>query len=222
VEEAFQRLIAEGVLCIAAAGNDGGFYDMLYPAALPGVVSVGAVDNGKVRADFSDVGPTLNVVAQGVSILSTLPTGSQRRAATSVSNGTVLPSAMITATALGEVTGEWVYCAYGAAGDFPPETCGRIAVMSRGMSITFSDKVRNARAAGAIGAVIFNNTLTTISTWTLIASICDGEVCQDNPSDLEYGWPVVVAMSNADSANLRRTRSSRPSRFPPISTTTEP
>ena len=204
VEEAFQRLIADGVLCIAAAGNDGGFYDMLYPAALPGVVSVGAVDNDKVRADFSDIGPTLNVVAPGVSILSTLPTRSIKRGVTTIGDGTVLPSALITGTRLGDVTGEWVSCGYGAAGDFPPETRGRIAVMSRGMSITFSDKVRNARAAGAIGAVIFNNNLTTITTWTLITSICDADNtnCIDNPSDVAYDWPVVVSLSNADGLNL--------------------
>ncbi len=204
-EEAFQRLIGEGVLCIAASGNEGGFFGMLYPAALPGVVSVGAVDNNKVLADFSNSGPTLNVVAPGVAILSTLPTASVRRAATSVADGAVLPSAMITGTALGDVTGEWVDCAYGGAGDFPPETRGRIAVMSRGMGLTFSEKVRNARAAGAIGAVIINNTLTTISTWTLITSICEGQDCQDNPSDLAYPWPVVVTMSNADGARLLAT-----------------
>lgn len=209
-EEAFQRLIAEGVLCIAAAGNDGGFYDILYPAALPGVVSVGAIDNNRVRADFSNVGPTLNVVAPGVSILSTLPTASVRRAATNLTDGTVVPSAVITGGAFGDITGEWVYCAYGAAGDFPPETRGRIAVISRGMSITFSEKVRNARAAGAIGAVIINNTLSNITTWTLITSICEGLVCHDNPDDLAYGWPIVVTMSNADGTHLMESAKGQP------------
>jgi len=206
-EEAFQRLIGEGVLCIAASGNEGGFFGMLYPAVLPGVVSVGAIDNDKVRADFSNTGPTLNVVAPGVSILSTLPTGSVRRADTGLANGTVLPSAMIMGSPLGQVTGEWVYCAYGAVGDFPPETSGHIAVISRGMAITFSEKVRNARAAGAIGAVIINNALTSISTWTLITSICNalGQACHENPADLAYDWPVVVTMSNPDGAKLMAT-----------------
>jgi subtilisin family serine protease len=201
-EEAFQRLIGEGVLCIAASGNDGGLLDMLYPAALPGVVSVGAVDNNKVIAEFSTPGPTLNVVAPGVSVLSTLPTASIRRALTNLANGTTLPSAMITGTALGEVTGEWVYCAYGAAGDFPPETRGRIAIISRGMSLSFSEKVRNARDAGAIGAVIVNNVLGNISTWTLINPVCDQQSCHGDPSDLAYPWPVVVTMSTADGAKL--------------------
>jgi subtilisin family serine protease len=200
--EAFARLISEGVLCIAAAGNDGGHFDMLYPAALPGVVSVGAVDNDRVVADFSNTGPTLNVVAPGVSVLSTLPTASIRRAATNLANGTVLTSAMITGTALGEVTGEWVSCAYGAAGDFPPETRGRIAVISRGMSLSFSEKVRNARAAGAIGAVIVNNSPTSISTWTLINPVCDQQDCHGDPDDLAYPWPVVVTMTTADGAKL--------------------
>jgi subtilisin family serine protease len=203
-EEAFQRLSREGVLCIAASGNDGGFYGMLYPAAFPDVVSVGATDNDKVRADFSNTGPTLNVVAPGVSILSTLPTGSVRRADTDLANGTVLSSALLNGSPLGQITGEWVYGGYGAVGDFPPETSGRIAVISRGMGITFSEKVRNARAAGAIGAVIFNNAPTAIFTWTLITTICDplGQLCHENPSDLAYAWPVVVSISNADGAKL--------------------
>ena len=210
VIEAFQRLNAEGVLCIAAAGNEGGFYDMLYPAALPDVVSVGAIDNNKVRADFSNTGPTLNVVAPGVSILSTLPTASQRRADTRLADGSTLPSAMITGTALGDITAQWVYCAYGAVGDFPLETRGRIAVISRGMSITFSEKVRNARAAVAIGAVLVNNALNSISTWTLIRPICEGLQCHDDASDLAYDWPVVVTMSNADGAKLMESAKEQP------------
>jgi Zn-dependent M28 family amino/carboxypeptidase len=42
------------------------------------------------------------------------------------------------------------------ASDFPPETTGNIALMQRG-TCTFVDKYDNAKAAGAIGAVIFND-----------------------------------------------------------------
>jgi Zn-dependent M28 family amino/carboxypeptidase len=42
------------------------------------------------------------------------------------------------------------------ASDFPAETAGAIALMQRG-TCTFVDKYANAKAAGAVGAVIFND-----------------------------------------------------------------
>ena len=49
---AFDNLYAQGVLSIAAAGNDGNTAHS-YPASYDSVVSVAAVDSGKVVADFS-------------------------------------------------------------------------------------------------------------------------------------------------------------------------
>jgi subtilisin family serine protease len=199
--EAFARLTDEGILSVAAAGNEGG--GLSYPAALPDIVSVGAIDSNNVLADFSNTGPTLNVVAPGVNILSTLPTGSIDRASTTLVNGDAISSATVTGGAFADATGEWVFCNYGGAGDFPAAAQGRIAVMMRGNSLLFSQKVRNARAAGAIGAVIINNDPTTSDTnWTLIGPICDPAGCHDDPADLAYDWPVVVAMSSDDGAKL--------------------
>jgi subtilisin family serine protease len=199
--EAFQRLTDEGVLSIAAAGN--GAMQLSYPAALPDIVSVGAVDENNVLADFSNTGPTLNVVAPGVSILSTLPTGSIVRAITTLVNGDAISSATVNGGAFADATGQWVFCNYGGSGDFPAEAQGKIAVMMRGNSLLFSQKVRNARAAGAIGAVIVNNDPTSTNTnWTLIGTVCVPGDCHDDPVDLAYDWPVVVSMSSADGAKL--------------------
>jgi subtilisin family serine protease len=199
--EAFARLTDEGILAIAAAGNEAS--GLSYPAALPDIVSVGAVDSNNVLADFSNTGPTLNVVAPGVSILSTLPTGSIDRASTTLVNGDAISSALVNGGAFADATGEWVFCNFGGAGDFPAGTQGRIAVMMRGNSLLFSQKVRNARAAGAIGAVIINNDPTTSNTnWTLISPICEPAGCHDDPVDLAYDWRVVVSMTSADGAKL--------------------
>ena len=200
--EAFQRLNDAGVLCIAAAGNDGAD-QLLYPAALPNVVSVGALDANNVIADFSNYGPTLNVVAPGVSVLSTLPTGYLKRASTTLADGTVMTAQTINGADFNDVTAEWVYCSYGGAGDFPAEVSGKIAVVMRGMQLSFSEKVRNAKAAGAVGvAIINNNDATSNSTWSLIGRYCDSQGCFFDADDLAYPWPVVVAMSNADGAKL--------------------
>ncbi len=56
--------IAKGVLVVAAAGNDG-CNCLLYPAAYPGVLAVGASDANNNRASFSSYGPNLTVLAPG-------------------------------------------------------------------------------------------------------------------------------------------------------------
>ena len=63
-----------GILMLAASGNDG-LQIRNYPASLQGVVSVGAVDPDDLVADFSNGGRTLDLVAPGVDILSTIPDG---------------------------------------------------------------------------------------------------------------------------------------------------
>ncbi len=57
----------QGVLIVAAAGNDGGAVGV--PARLAGVIAVGAVDSELVRAPFSAGGRALDLVAPGVAIL---------------------------------------------------------------------------------------------------------------------------------------------------------
>jgi len=70
----FRRLVNKGVTVTAAMGNE--FNDgnpVEYPGAYSGVIAVGAVDTLLDRADFSNTGDHIHVVAPGVSILSTLP-----------------------------------------------------------------------------------------------------------------------------------------------------
>lgn len=69
-----QQAAASGALLVAAAGNDG--YQLLqYPAAYSNVMSVGATDQNDVKAPFSNYGSTVDVMAPGVGIYSTLPEG---------------------------------------------------------------------------------------------------------------------------------------------------
>jgi subtilisin family serine protease len=64
-----------GILSIAAAGNDGNS-DYGYPASYDTVLSVGAIDSSKTLAYFSTYNDRVDLVAPGVEVLSTLPSGS--------------------------------------------------------------------------------------------------------------------------------------------------
>ncbi len=71
--EAIRYAVGRGVLVVAAAGNDGWRYAD-WPAALPHVLSVPAVDQTRTAADFSNRDRSLNdVAAPGVSIPSLVP-----------------------------------------------------------------------------------------------------------------------------------------------------
>lgn len=74
-EAIIARAQAQGTLFIAAMGNE--FEEgneANYPAALEGVIAVGAIGDDLSRAEFSNTGKHIAVVAPGVDIWSTVPT----------------------------------------------------------------------------------------------------------------------------------------------------
>ena len=62
----------DGVLLVAAAGNDGST-NYLYPASYPSVISVAAVNSNKGLASFSQRNDQVDLAAPGVSVRSTVP-----------------------------------------------------------------------------------------------------------------------------------------------------
>ncbi|GGI69242.1 peptidase S8 [Saccharopolyspora subtropica] len=67
---------ARDVLIVAAAANDAQQGNpTTYPASYPGVLAVGAIDASGRRADFSQTGPFLGLVAPGVDVQSIGPGG---------------------------------------------------------------------------------------------------------------------------------------------------
>ena len=166
---AVQHASDAGVLVFAAAGNDYDTYPdtLSYPAAYSTVVSVGAIDSTKAIASFSQRGTDLKVVAPGVDVLSTfigghVTTGDGRRyvgALASAANSKGDPVCLTSPTVAAV---PYVYCGFGAAGDFPASVRGKIALVQRGpigdSAIKFVDKVKNAKTAGAVGVVLFDHT----------------------------------------------------------------
>lgn len=75
VKTAFDNAEKIGVVIAAAAGNSGNTAgkgnNIIYPAKYASVIAVGATDATDTRASFSSTGSTLELVAPGVSVLST-------------------------------------------------------------------------------------------------------------------------------------------------------
>jgi subtilisin family serine protease len=70
-----KQAIDAGIVVVAAMGNDKlDGNPTSYPAAIERVVAVGATDEVDKRADFSQTGRHIHLVAPGVNILSTVPT----------------------------------------------------------------------------------------------------------------------------------------------------
>ncbi|EWC60577.1 subtilase family protein [Actinokineospora spheciospongiae] len=73
---AIDHAAAKDVVVVASASNGARDGDpVTYPASYPTVVAVGAVDAAGARADFSQTGPYLSLVAPGVDVVSTGPKG---------------------------------------------------------------------------------------------------------------------------------------------------
>ncbi|MGD8231964.1 S8 family serine peptidase [Vibrio sp. TRT 1302] len=73
-QNALQRIYDQGVLLIAAAGNDGNTAHS-YPASYDSVMSVAAIDNQNAHAAFSQATDQVEISGPGVAILSTVTVG---------------------------------------------------------------------------------------------------------------------------------------------------
>ncbi|GAB3745338.1 S8 family serine peptidase [Lysobacter olei] len=145
---AFANLNNQGILSIAAAGNDGNT-TMSYPASYASVVSVGATDQNNAHASFSQYNAEVEVAAPGVGVYSTYPT----RDAQLLVSGNAYVANAITGTVQGSASAALVdggRCA--AAGSW----AGKVVLCERG-DISFADKVANVTAGGGSAAMIYNN-----------------------------------------------------------------
>ena len=139
-----------GILSIAAAGNDG-TTALSYPASYPTVVSIAAIDVNKVVADFSQKNSQVELAAPGVGVLSTVP----YLDATSLTvNGVTYSAGHIEFSARGSTSGELVDGGRCTAAN--SAWSGKVVLCERG-DISFYDKVHNVQISGGAAAAIFNN-----------------------------------------------------------------
>jgi subtilisin family serine protease len=151
-QRAFDALQAKGVLNVAAAGNDGNTR-ISFPAGYSSVMMVGAVDQNKAWAPFSQYNRLLEIVAPGVSVLSTVPMNSGTSAALTVGASAYAPGAMEGSPIK---TASAPLADFGLGDQVNTAVAGKVCLIARG-SIDFAVKVSNCQNSGGVGAVVYNN-----------------------------------------------------------------
>lgn len=146
---AFSQAYNEGVLSIAAAGNDGSTRKS-YPASYASVVSVAAIDSAKLVADFSQKNDAVELAAPGVAVLSTVP---WKGASLTVSTDKYLAAGIAGSKSSEGVSGATVN---GGRCSSVGSWSGKVVLCERG-DISFKAKVDNVAAGGGVAAAIYNN-----------------------------------------------------------------
>ncbi|AKS40477.1 S8 family serine peptidase [Wenzhouxiangella marina] len=180
--QAFQDLADQGILSIAAAGNDG-TTQMSYPASYDAVVSVGAIDVNGNLGSFSQRNSQVELAAPGVDVISTVPytaatvnvdrdytVSAMDRSAQTTASGGLVDGGLCTSA------GNW---------------SGQVVLCERG-SVSFSEKVSAVEAGGGVAAIVYNNEPGGFG------GLLD---CKGNPNSACSSIPAV-SMSQADGQSL--------------------
>ncbi|MBK7974023.1 MAG: S8 family serine peptidase [Deltaproteobacteria bacterium] len=162
---AMDNALANNVLPIAAAGNDGNNRKS-YPAAYDSVMSVAAVDSVLSHADFSQWNDDVEIAGPGVAVRSTVPNGQGTEVQVTLTDKlsgqrgqSNFEAAAFLGSALGNVEGTLYRCnavdGLGSPGDCDGAS-GQVCLIQRG-SISFAEKVQECQRRGGFAAVIYNN-----------------------------------------------------------------
>ena len=194
---AVQRAFEAGIVLVASAGNRN--QDWLdYPAAYPGVIAVGAIGEDGEKAEFSSYGGGMPLVAPGVAVQSTFKDNYQQVSDVTIGAESTEARGLI-GSPYGQVTGKIVSCGRGELGQFPAGVAGNIALIQRGGDLSFREKARNAKNAGATAVVIWNHDASDPDAplWTLTPKGCGAGETNCEPEWLGYQFPLTVGVANA-------------------------
>lgn len=169
----FSSLQKQGIMSIAAAGNNGlteyGTPQPGYPASYPGVISVAAVDDTETHANYSTYNSDVALSAPGTAILSTAPLGMASIALVEEDGKVRLGSFMANSVLPGNnetISGILQYCP-----DYGASTCwgagGHICLIQRGGGILFENKGLSCQRGGGIAAIVYNNVPGLLAGGTL-------------------------------------------------------
>lgn len=197
-----------GIIVCAAAGNDGADNDVTseYPASYPcsNIIAVAASELNDTLASFSNYGSnTVHLAAPGRQIYSTVPTYFHTLAMVQAPGSNITADALTYAGQTTGITATLHGCGLGYATSFPAAVSGNMALIERG-TLYFSEKTSNAMAAGAIAAIIYNNTngsflgtLQTPGPWIPVVGISQA----DGQWLLAQGTQMVTVINQPDPTN---------------------
>lgn len=170
---AFKSLLSQGVLSIAAAGNDANTAHS-YPASYDDVVSVAATDNNNDHAYFSQQTNQVELSGPGVAVRSTVIRG-DGRGANLVVNGTsfaaqhVLPhlrfissgGSFVQSPVDGSVTGNLFHCSTQSGSADCSGASGNICLVERTANESSGnypelDAIEACSNAGGVGAIVYS------------------------------------------------------------------
>ena len=197
LKKAVQRALDAGLILIASSGNTGDKSGLLLPAGYEGVISVGAVDAQRQVAAFSTHGYGLDMVGPGVEVMSTYLRGKSSLAQVQAA-GKVLTGYSVINSPTGSVEAPFINCGYGRTEDIPATAAGRICVIQRSPpgpdALAFSQKTANAKEAGAVGVILYNDDDTKRADYK------NWQLWRDEGDS--YTFPLTIAMSYADGVRL--------------------
>ena len=165
---------SNGVLLIAAAGNDGDSTHS-YPASYDAVMSVAAVDSNKDHAAFSQYTDQVEISGPGEAILSTVTVGEGRLADITVGGQSyfsqgVVPhnryvksgTSHVGTPVFGSVTAELAECTVSGTsfncGNMSNKVCLVERIGNQGATYPDIDAVKACNSAGASGVIVYSNT----------------------------------------------------------------
>lgn len=210
--ENFAQLERDGIISVAAAGNDG-LQINAYPASYPSVISVAAIDVNSNWANFSNRNSQVELSAAGVNVASTMPVGSGGLMGSLRQTGigySAIPLEGSPETGIDTPVVAPTYdLGFGDAVD--AGASGKTCLISRGTN-SFSDKVLNCQASGGVAAVLYNNapgnftgTLGGVATTIPSMSISDVDgaamkaaipaVARMRVASVDYGFMSGTSMS---------------------------
>lgn len=150
-QEAVENAVKAGVVCVISAGNE---QYSTAPNKYKSVVDTGMVGDPATAPDALMVASYENTKVSVVGLDYTSSKG----------NGTIyyVPSDI---EPLGKLKADGGYglvdCGLGQASDFTgKDLVGKIALIQRGVN-TFTEKIKNAQAAGAVGTIVYNKSTET-------------------------------------------------------------
>ena len=203
---AVEEAIAAGAAVVASSGNDQA-NQIAWPAAYPGVVSVGATDANGVQAIFSNSGDGLQLTAPGYALQAASPAGAPVSFSGTSASAPVVSGAIATLLSLWpdltaiEAADLLVTHANdgGAAGADPDYGNGTVnlAWALNHANPSYSDPAISSQsydpATGTVSVVVQNRGSTTLSGATLAVGL-DGTSTRNTVSDLAPGASTTITV----------------------------